>query len=258
MAQRRVNVRPGQRKPVPSLPPAEPAPPARERFRPPWLEKDRRNWVHHTSLRMAAWVESVEAGEFRIPPFQRAWCWTDPQILRLLDSLFRGYHVGSLLIWERQDLPPSTERFGEVVVHCLAGRGGLIVDGQQRLGAMATAVRSGRFFFDLEAGTFDTAGAGGMRCPLDCIFGMDGWSRGMDWVGAHAAEHGLDEERVFNSWNAAVAMNEHADVSAVQMPSNWPLVKVVESFRRLNTEGTRMPPEELAAALARFEQERAT
>jgi hypothetical protein len=40
-------------------------------------------------------------------------------------------------------------------------------------------------------------------------------------------------------------------VSYVRLPYRWPLAQVIESFRRLNTEGTRFDPSELEAAIAR-------
>ena len=206
---------------------------------------------------MANWIDAIERGELRLPTFQRGWVWSDAQILALLDSLFQGYHVGSMLIWERYDLPAATVRFGEVEVACPEGRGAVVVDGQQRLSAIVTAARSGRFWFDLDAGVFTTAGAGPWRVPLRDIIGFGGWVDGQEWTVAHAAEHGIDPLRLKDAWLSACGVLDRAMMSAVLLPSSWPLAMVVESYRRMAVEGTPMDPDEVAAALARFEAEQA-
>ncbi len=41
----------------------------------------------------------VTNGNIKIPNFQREYVWEDEQIMSLLDSIYRGYPVGSLLLW---------------------------------------------------------------------------------------------------------------------------------------------------------------
>jgi hypothetical protein len=42
-------------------------------------------------------------GEIRIPRFQRTFVWSDPQRLRLFNSVYQGMPVGSLLIWQTKE-----------------------------------------------------------------------------------------------------------------------------------------------------------
>ncbi len=42
----------------------------------------------------------ITAGTYRIPAFQRGFVWTEAQILQLLESVFRGFPVGSVLLWK--------------------------------------------------------------------------------------------------------------------------------------------------------------
>jgi|GEM_PF-3078939 len=41
----------------------------------------------------------VKAGEIKLPRFQRPFVWKEPDMLKLLDSIYNGYPIGSILIW---------------------------------------------------------------------------------------------------------------------------------------------------------------
>ncbi|HEX8231218.1 MAG TPA: DUF262 domain-containing protein [Chloroflexia bacterium] len=42
----------------------------------------------------------IQSGELRIPAFQRGFVWHDQQIIEILESVYRGYPVGSILLWK--------------------------------------------------------------------------------------------------------------------------------------------------------------
>jgi len=42
----------------------------------------------------------VDAGEIRIPAFQRSFVWEEAEILSLLESVYNGYPIGSMLFWK--------------------------------------------------------------------------------------------------------------------------------------------------------------
>lgn len=56
-----------------------------------------------SSPRLASLLSDVERGNIKIPVFQRQFIWTDEQIVSLLDSIYRGYPVGSLLLWSTRE-----------------------------------------------------------------------------------------------------------------------------------------------------------
>ncbi|WP_437310049.1 GmrSD restriction endonuclease domain-containing protein [Sorangium sp. So ce388] len=233
--------------------PAAPAPPPRERFVPDWA-RDRHRSVHGSPIRLGTLSRAIARGDFRLPRFQRPWRWSDDDVLALLDSLLAGYHTGELLLWERYGLPASTERFGEIEVAAPAGRGCLVVDGQQRLGAIATAALGPRFALHLLDGRFAVGAAGPWWCPVGIIIGWTG--RAIDWIRGHAAEHGLDEEHLIDAFGPAVDALDGATLYTVTFENGWPLDRVIESYRRLNTTGVRMSPEDLEAGLRRAVEER--
>lgn len=56
--------------------------------------------VEISNLPVTQIVEMFEKGEFVIPEIQRDLVWQGPQMRDLLDSMYRGYPCGSLLLWE--------------------------------------------------------------------------------------------------------------------------------------------------------------
>ena len=77
-------------------------------------------------------IRSAKEGEWNIPGFQRGFVWQRPKILLLLDSLFNGYPIGTVLNWK----VPETE--GQVAGRSsvLAGATTWVIDGQQRVTAL--------------------------------------------------------------------------------------------------------------------------
>jgi hypothetical protein len=48
-------------------------------------------------------VDEVKSGEIQLPVMQRRYVWRAKQVRDLLDSLYRGYPSGSILVWETLD-----------------------------------------------------------------------------------------------------------------------------------------------------------
>lgn len=234
-------------------PVAIPQQPPRERFRPSWYTEDRR-WTHGQTYRLDYVIDVLSRGELRLPRFQRPWRWGDADMIYLLDSFMRGCHIGPLLLWQREDLPASVERFGEFDVTSPAGSATLVIDGQQRLGAIATAFLGDRFFFHLLDGTFSTDGPGPWRVPVSRMAGALAYDMDRDgrlWPDVHAAEHGLDAQRVRDAWVCAYSTMGRVEISCIMFDYRWDLRLVVESYRRLNTTGVKMSAEDLEAGLRR-------
>ena len=69
-------------------------------------ERPLRDRPHTDALLVEDLVKKFLAGQIRIPSFQRALKWGAKDVQRLLDSVYRGFPIGSLLMWKR----PSTIR----------------------------------------------------------------------------------------------------------------------------------------------------
>lgn len=78
-------------------------------------------------------IDQVAHGELRLPEIQRGYVWKPAQVAGLIDSLYRGYPSGSVLLWETTELVTekalsSTEAVGVSMMRPL-----YLLDGQQRL-----------------------------------------------------------------------------------------------------------------------------
>ena len=84
-------------------------------------------------------VDQVRSGIVRIPRFQRGFRWQWKDVRRLFDSIVRGYPIGNLLLWERQ-AEAATIKIGALNIEAPAGSALWVVDGQQRLTSLASAL----------------------------------------------------------------------------------------------------------------------
>jgi uncharacterized protein with ParB-like and HNH nuclease domain len=87
--------------------------------------------------RLARWAWE---GRIRVPHFQRPLRWQRDDVIKLFDSIVRGYPVGSLLLWRR---PASKEtlQFGALRISAPKMSDALwVVDGQQCIISLANAL----------------------------------------------------------------------------------------------------------------------
>lgn len=104
-------------------------------------------------------------GRLRVPRFQRSYVWDERNITDLFDSIWKGFPIGTLLLWER-DEPAGRLTFGSISVDAArTDRALVVVDGQQRLTTLVAGLGPAslppdpRFevWFDLRAGRFTHA-----------------------------------------------------------------------------------------------------
>lgn len=85
----------------------------------------------------------VKGGEIKLPRFQRPFVWQRPDMLKLLDSIYKGYPIGSILVWHSSQrltsersiagLEIDEKRLGSFPTNYL-------LDGQQRLTTLCGAL----------------------------------------------------------------------------------------------------------------------
>lgn len=95
-------------------------------------------------------LSQIDSGSMLLPEFQRGYVWNRDQVRGLLRSLYLGYPVGGLLVWETETSPEDV-RGTDIAV----GNRTLLLDGQQRLTTLYGVVR-GRppKFFEGDPNTF--------------------------------------------------------------------------------------------------------
>lgn len=85
-------------------------------------------------------VQTIERGELRLPEMQRRYVWKAPRVRDLLDSLYRGYPSGAILVWETDESVPTRE-FAVAQEKNPYGTTKLLLDGQQRLTSLSAVLR---------------------------------------------------------------------------------------------------------------------
>ena len=72
-------------------------------------------------------------GLIRIPKFQRSYVWDAKDVRRLLDSIYRGFPIGTVILW-RREAPSNEVNLGPIHFDSPATDDALwVVDGQQRI-----------------------------------------------------------------------------------------------------------------------------
>ena len=88
-------------------------------------------------------VDSVDSGKLLVPEMQRRYVWRSTQVRDLFDSLYRGYPVGSILVWNRPDgdVEGRILDVGESAGKLKGGQTQLLLDGQQRLTSLTSILK---------------------------------------------------------------------------------------------------------------------
>lgn len=96
--------------------------------------------IHAQTLHVDELVDRAMRGRIRVPSFQRGLKWTGENVRELFDSLWRGYPIGTLLMWRR---PAEAGRIalGPVEIDVPAAEDAWwVVDGQQRLTSLVAGL----------------------------------------------------------------------------------------------------------------------
>ncbi len=94
-----------------------------------------------TSMSISAILGLIKANDIAIPEIQRPFVWKSKQVRDLIDSLYRGFPVGYIILWKNPNvkLKDGTISSGKKV----------LIDGQQRITALMTAI-AGRDIYNEE------------------------------------------------------------------------------------------------------------
>lgn len=105
-------------------------------------------------------VGMIERGELRLPEMQRRYVWRAPRVRDLVDSLYRGYPSGSILVWETDEEQPSRDLAVSQQSSPFTGHK-LLLDGQQRLTSLSAILRG------------EPVKVRGKKKPIDVLFNLD-------------------------------------------------------------------------------------
>jgi len=193
-------------------------------------------------------VGYVLEGRVRIPDFQRSFRWQWEDVRRLLDSIVRGYPIGSLLLWSR---PAGAEELhlGALTIQAPAMEEALwVVDGQQRLTSLANALDRQGSTDTRFATAYDLARKDFIKgveerphtIPLPIIFDLQALLR---WF----AEHEESTEYFDDATHIAKVIRQYAIPAYIVKQQDETILRDI--FDRMNNYGKRLTRAEVFSAL---------
>lgn len=199
-------------------------------------------------------LERVREGRIRVPPFQRSLRWKVEDAELLIDSIVRGYPIGTFLLW-RREAEAETVRLGGITLGVEGRTDALwVVDGQQRITALTNVLfspeydmESRRAFmleWDLTAdrvvrsSTPDTPGS--IRVPLERVADATDLN---EWV----LGRGLSREDARRVFDLGRLIREYEILAYVVQTNDEQVLRRV--FARANTTGKRLRADEVFNAL---------
>jgi hypothetical protein len=200
-------------------------------------------------------VNAVLEGRVRIPDFQRSFRWQWEDVRRLLDSIVRGYPIGSLLLWSR---PAKSARLtlGALTIDAQSTEEALwVVDGQQRLTSLASALNDAGTKDLRFATSYDLATQAFIRAaderphtiPLPTIFDLQ---RLLKWFSEHPESGAYFDEAT----RAAKAIRQYSIPAYIVKQKDEAVLRDI--FDRMNNYGKRLTRAEVFSALHAGEHEK--
>jgi hypothetical protein len=200
--------------------------------------------LEHQTVKVRQLVEDYRNGRIVIPEFQRDYVWKKNKAPRLIDSLYRGYPISSLLLWTSDEqtrsrrAEPRPSRAASV---------SWLIDGQQRVITLARTVGGDQdidVLFNPEADVFRLASAA-FRWP-DWVRVSDLW----DDEFFRRLQRNSDGSRHADRREAAFEKVRRIldyEVPLVRMV-NHSFENAVSAFERINTLGVKLKKEDIESA----------
>ena len=96
-------------------------------------------------------LSQIDLGSYAMPVFQRGYVWNRDQVRKLMNSLYKGYPIGEILVWNTSTDSSISRGDGPLT----PGNVNLILDGQQRMTSLYGVIRGvPPKFFDGNANSF--------------------------------------------------------------------------------------------------------
>jgi hypothetical protein len=98
------------------------------------------------SKKYANLLADIDEGRMKIPIFQRDFVWTPAQTAVLLDSILKGYPIGTFIFWKTHDELRSPRNIGNIALPDVPAGESVtyVLDGQQRIASLYAARKGAR------------------------------------------------------------------------------------------------------------------
>lgn len=212
-------------------------------------------------------IDDATLGKLDIPEFQREFVWTPEKIKKFVDSLWRGYPVGALLLWDSSYGSPKTAMSP-------SGNKLWIVDGQQRVTALSLLFGKKPFWWDSSDEwnryykKYDVL-VNLKGAPNELEFGLPNPVRktSLEWVSVRTILHSESLSKLAKDMSEQLKDQDfalvHEKLQSVKKIEDFPLFEIIidheledvaEIFSRLNTAGTKIKESDVIIALVASKQ----
>lgn len=195
--------------------------------------------IQPSALKIDKIINRISDGDIKVPAFQRGFVWNQDQVIELLDSIYRNYPVGSILLWSSTEQLRSTRNIAGLV---LPERDpdypvNYILDGQQRLSTVYATFATDRefdesdpvyrvnqnifdlaFFFEDESFRPCDAASDGESIRLSCIFDTTSMFEALNTLTGPNQNKAKDMYSRFNNYEfpvVTITKREKAEVGAI-------------------------------------------
>lgn len=207
-------------------------------------------------------INNVDNESLALPVFQRGYVWKRPQVKDLMNSLYRGYPVGSLLTWTTQGEPVKSVGGTQVPSAITID---LLLDGQQRVTSLYGVIKGKPpvFFegdtrpfdglrFSLEHETFEfftpvTMANDPLWVKVTDLFTDSGLSELIEKINSDPNYSANIGPYVFRAMNVQKIREVDLQIMQITGPDKTTDV-VVDIFNRINSGGTKLSAGDLTLA----------
>lgn len=93
------------------------------------------------SIKYTDLIREIEKGQIKIPKFQRNFVWSIDKTAKLLDSILKGYPVGTFIFWETNERLNDIKNIGNLELPAIPDdiKVQYVLDGQQRITSLYAA-----------------------------------------------------------------------------------------------------------------------
>ena len=99
--------------------------------------------LENIPLKYSDLISDIETGQVKIPQFQRKFVWSIKESAKLLDSIIKGYPIGTFIYWRTKERLRAIRDLGNIKLPA-PPKGeyiNYVLDGQQRLTSLFASLK---------------------------------------------------------------------------------------------------------------------
>ena len=202
-------------------------------------------------------LEDIELGRIVLPEVQREFVWSYNDAKDLLDSLYKKYPIGYVLLWRPKDTKPHRYLEGQTHLSDFSGSKKepdyYLLDGQQRLTSLLK-IKNGeiKVYFNLESEDFHLENRV-IKSDPKWVLVSDIWKHDINKIVSElSTKLGINSGEIYTNYFYRIKRLEEvldSKLPAYELRED-DYAKITEIYMRLNSKGVRLKKAELFFALA--------